>query len=681
MSMRALNYTLIKLSFCLIVGILIGFYIPISLKTALTLTVFLLATLFILLLIARKQFNKTPWFGLFTYLTMIVVGILCVTLHNQKLKHTHYSRIATNSTDSLSLITFKIREILKPNAYNKKYVVDLLELNNETVTGRLLLNLSQDSLAPHIKVDNVFIYKTKLFPIPEPLNPYAFNYKSYLERQYIYHQIFAKHTLLLPVPQSKSTLFGLADNIRQHINNKLKRYNFKPKELAVINALLLGQRQDIDKATYTNYVNAGAIHILAISGLHVGIILLFLNMLFKPLEHLRHGALIKTILLVAILWCFAFIAGLSPSVTRAVTMFSMLAITINLKRPTNTYNTLTLSLFLLLLVKSMFLFDVGFQLSYLAVFSIVSVDPLLYRLWQPKFWIVDKLWHTFTVTLAAQLGILPLSLFYFHQFPGLFFISNLVIIPLLGFILGLGVLVFILAATNLLPTVLANLFAFFISILNGFVEWVASHEDYLIKNIAINFWQVIAFYFLIICCISFLKKPIYSRLKLFLIAIIVLQSSFIYTMCNKPKNTFIVFHKNRFSLLGHVTNNKIIVNNDFDSITKISDNTIRNYCIGTHIKTIETDSIKSIYTLNSKNVLVVDSFGIYTIKSFKPNHVLLRQSPKINLNRLIDSLRPKQIIADGSNYKSYVTFWKQLCKKRKLPFHDTSEKGAFILRY
>ena len=142
-----------------------------------------------------------------------------------------------------------------------------------------------------------------------------------------------------------------------------------------------------------------------------------------------------------------------------------------------------------------------------------------------------------------------------------------------------------------------------------------------------------------------------------------------------------MFHKSRYSLLGNTINNKTLVANDFDSIIKSKNKIIKDYVVGNHIKTVEEQPISKIYQLNDKYLLIVDSLGIYNIKSLKPDFILLRQSPKISLNRLIDSLNPKQIIADGSNYKSYVERWERICKKRKLPFHQTSKKGAFIIDY
>ena len=679
--MRLLNFTIIKLTICLVIGIIIGYLIRIPLSTSVYITLSLLVLLFVFFLIARKQFIKTIWFGVLAFLVMISVGILTTNFHNQKNFSKHYTNQISLEKDSLKTITFKIREVLKPGNYYDKYVIDILNVDDVNVNGKSLLNIEKDTLKPALKIDGVFISKTTFKDLFHPLNPHQFDYKNYLDKKYIYHQLFIPNESLLKVKSNTHTLFGVASNIREFINKKLKPYHFKPNELAIINALLLGQRQDISEEVYTSYTNAGAIHILAVSGLHVGIILIILSLVFKPLERFKHGKLIKTILLVSMLWSFALIAGLSASVTRAVTMFSIIAIALNLKRPTNIYNTLAISMFVILLFKPLFLFDVGFQLSYLAVFAIVIIDPFLYKFWQPKNYVIDKFWHTFTITVSAQFGIIPVSLYYFHQFPSLFFVSNLVIIPFLGLILGFGILIILLAVLNILPHFVANIYGYTISLMNNFVGWVSHQESFLFKDIPFSFLSVLVSYVLIVSFIRLLFKRNYSNLKFFLIAVFMFQIASIYTKYNKPSNEFVVFHKSRYSLLGNVSNDKIQVANDFDSLTKISNHIIRDYVVGNHISHIEEQQIQPIYQLNNKKLLVIDSLGVYNIKSFNPHYILLRQSPKINLNRLIDSIKPQQIIADGSNYKSYVKRWETICKKRKLPFHQTNEKGAFIINY
>lgn len=679
--MQLLNFTIIKLTFCLFIGIIIGYFISIPLNISLIISLALLVLLFIFYIISKKQFDKTIWFGLLTFLVMISVGILTTNIHNQKNFSSHYTHQIALQKNALKTGVFRIREVLKSGNYYDKYVIDILEIDGNKASGKSLLNIEKDSLKPALKVDDIIISKIDFKDLIHPLNPNQFDYKNYLEKKYIYHQLFTTNNLLLKVNSNTHTLFGIAYNIRNFINKKLKAYHFKPDELAIINALLLGQRQDISEEVYTSYTNAGAIHILAVSGLHVGIILIILTFILKPLERFKHGKFIKTFLLVSILWSFALIAGLSASVTRAVTMFSIVTIALNLKRPTNIYNTLAISMFVILLFKPLFLFDVGFQLSYLAVFAIVTIDPFLYKLWKPKYWVTDKFWHTFTITVSAQFGIIPVSLLYFHQFPSLFFVSNLLIIPFLGIILGFGIVIILLAVLNRLPDFVATTYGYIISLMNDFIRWVSHQESFLFKDIPFSLLYVLTSYFLIISFIRLLFKRNYSTLKLFLIGVLIFQTAFIYTKYNKPSNEFIVFHKSRHSLLGNTYNNKIVVAHDFDSLTKSTNNIIKDYTVGNYINTIEENKLQPIYLLNNKNLLIIDSLGIYNIKSFKPDYILLRQSPKINLNRLIDSLKPKQIIADGSNYKSYIERWKIICNKRKIPFHQTSKKGAYIINY
>ncbi|MCL5130081.1 ComEC/Rec2 family competence protein [Algibacter sp. L4_22] len=680
--MKIFNFTIIKLTICLVLGILIGYFFFIPLPTVLY---FLLAVLLLLVIayfVARKQFFKTIWFGLLAFMLMTIVGVLTVNIHNEKSFDKHYTQHILNEKETTNTITFRIREVLKPNAYYDKYVIDILQVNAQQTIGKSLLNIKKDSLQLALRVDAVFSTKSSFQDLGYPLNPYQFDYQNYLEKKYIYHQLSLKQSELFPISNDTHTLFGYANSIRESINLKLKRYHFKPDELAVINALFLGQRQDLSKEVYNDYKNAGAIHILAISGLHIGIILILLSWVFKPIERLKHGKLLKTILLLFLLWNFAVIAGLSASITRAVTMFSIVTIAANLKRPTNIYNTLAISVFLILLFKPLFIFDVGFQLSYMAVFAIVTIDPILYKLWQPQNKLVDIYWHTITVSIAAQFGIAPLLLYYFHQFAGLFLLSNIIIIPLLAIILGFGIVIILMASLNLLPQFLADILGLIISSMNYVMNYISKQEVFIFNDIPFNIWYVLASYLLIISLIKTFKKWNYANLKWILFAIISIQCAFIYTNYSKSSNELIVFHKSRFSMIGNTNKNTLKITHDLDSLSILKNSTIKNYTVGNFINTIENAELQSVYVLKNKKILlVVDSLNTYNIKSFEPDYLLLRQSPKINLNRLIDSIHPKYIIADGSNYKSYVLQWKNICKKRKLPFHDTHEKGAFVIKY
>jgi competence protein ComEC len=676
--MKLLNFIIIKLTVCLILGILLAHYVKLDLDSTLYSTIGLIVLLGAYWLVLKQKINRTPYFGLLAYICMIGLGSNTYNIQNEVLQPQHYTNL--KQEDSTAAIAFKIEERLKPDAYNNKYIVSVKTIDYKTASGKLLINVKRDSLLTNLPVDAVLFTSTELQTIQKPLNPHQFDYSKYLELHQVYHQLYLEPSEILILSNAKSTIYGFADQLRTTINKKLVSVGFEEEALSIMNALLLGQRQTIDKTIYDNYVNSGTIHILAVSGLHVGILLLILNFMFKPLLYLKYGNILRPLIIVILLWSFAVIAGLSPSVTRAVTMFSIISIAMHLKRPANIYNTLAISAFFILLLKPTFLFEVGFQMSYLAVLGIVSVQPIMYKLWQPKYVITDKLWQIFTVTLAAQAGVVPISLFYFHQFPGLFFISNLVVIPFLGLILGFGLLVIAMALLNILPNVFVITYTFIIESLNGFIAWVAQFEDFLFRDIPFTLLQVIISYFIIMAVVRTYKSNTFKWLAICLIGVISFQGVLIYNHYQIKNDAFIIFNKSRYTIIAQKQNDHLMVHHNLDSIKLKTDNVIRNYKVGELIDSVSTEALQSLYQFKDKSILVIDSLGVYKNLSFKADFVLLRNSPKINLNRLITILQPEKIIADASNYKSYIKRWKTTCLKRKIPFHQTNEKGAFILR-
>ena len=675
--MKLLNFTIIKFTICLVIGIVFAHYVNTNFNIVLYTTIALVILQGIYWLILKSKIDRLPFFGLLTYLCMIGIGIISYSIQDEKLQPHHYTNL--NPSENYNSLTFKIEQRLKPDNYNYKYIVSVKAFNNEKASGQLLINIKKDSSTTVLAVDDLLFTSSQLNVIQKPLNPHQFDYSNYLELKQVYHQLYLEQDELLLLSDSKTTIYGYADQLRATINEKLIEAGFKDEALSIMNALLLGQRQTIDKGIYNNYVNSGTIHILAVSGLHVGILLLILNFLFSPLLYFKYGNYIRPIVLVTILWSFAIIAGLSPSVTRAVAMFSIISIAMHLKRPTNIYNTLVISAFVILLVKPTFLFEVGFQMSYLAVLGIVSVQPIIYKLWKPKYWVSDKLWQIFTVTLAAQAGVVPISLFYFHQFPGLFFISNIVVIPFLGLILGFGLLIIALALMNALPEFMVIAYSFIIDSLNAFIAWVAQFEDFLFRDIPFTILQVVCSYFIIIGLVQVYKHRNFKWIAISLIGIICFQGISFYNAYKVQNDAFIVFNKSRYTMIGQKYNNQMIVHHNLDSLKQKTDNVIKNFVVGETIDSVLIDDLESVYQFKNKNILVIDSLGIYKGLSFRPNYILLRNSPRLNLIRVIDSLKPDQIIADASNYKSYIRRWKATCEHKKIPFHITNEKGAFII--
>lgn len=687
---KKINYKLLNIPFVIITiatlfGVIFGVYITIKIDVAILSFLISICGLGISWHQSKKIFSKTSSFVLLTIVVFINFGIVLVKIHDFKNYSNHYSTKINQKeiNNTPAGIEYCIAERLKPTAYYDKYIISIRLIKNKVVRGKMLLKIPKDSSLNILETGNIYTSYATIKPITAPLNPNQFDYAKYLQNQYILYQTTLCPNQIIYNQKKEQSLSSFADQTRKKINQKLSKYHFDSEEFSVINALYLGQRQDISQETFSNYRDAGAIHILAVSGLHVGILLFIINLVLAPLNRIKkYGKRIKLIVLITSLWGFAIIAGLSPSVLRAVTMFSFLAIGMQIRSKTSTYNSLFISLFVLVCFDPLLVFSIGFQLSYVAVFSILWIQPIIENIYKPRFYITKKLWAIFTVTIAAQLGLLPLSLFYFHQFPLLFFVSNLIILPFLGVILGFGIFVILLALLNILPEFIANLFENCIHSMNTVIGWIAQQETFILKDISFSWITLIALYFVILSITLTYKQ--YKNIKKHTIvsSIVMMICVMIYQKHNASNlEELILFHNQRNTIVGVVENQKM----QLYSKDSISINTsaflLKNYLIQNQITlTDSTLWLKNIYTYKNKTILILDSVNIYKALKIHPDILILSNSPKIHLKRVINILKPKQIVADGSNYKSYLDRWEKSCIISKTPFHRTDKKGAFIIK-
>ncbi|WP_149274705.1 ComEC/Rec2 family competence protein [Pareuzebyella sediminis] len=676
--MRLLRFIPIKLTLALISGIVLGKYLE---PDPIIVWVFTLVFFALLAYIffrqqsqAARKISDSIVFGTIVMLVTITIGVLSISMADPTNSSSHYSN---SEFEGNRIWHLKIREVLKPTSFSDRYTATVLQVGKKNVTGKILVTYTADSSSNKFGVDDELVVYGQLVKIQEPLNPHQFDYKKYLNGLGIHHQFRLQKTNYSALQNKDITLLGLAANIRYKIISKLKEADFGNEELAIIQALLLGQRNDISPDTFNAYKDAGAVHILAVSGLHIGILLLLLQYLLKPLERLPKGNIIKLCIIVVLLWCFALIAGFSASIVRAVSMFSFVAYSLYLNRPNNTFNILALSiLFILLVIDPQLLFQVGFQMSYAAVFAIVWVYPLLQRYWTPKYRLLRYPWRLLCVSVAAQLGVLPISLFYFHQFPGLFFISNLIVVPFLGILLGFGILIIVLALTNVLPTSFVTMYDTFIRWMNTVVRWIANQETFIFNNISFDIVELVLLYGILVCLVNFLFQPNYRKFLATLSFIVLFQSWGLFIQYQ--------IHQKKVLFLAHQVNNSILVYQNGSSLDAKVENKIKSkriitdYSIAEGISTTNYSPLENSYQWKDRQILILDSPGIVAPVEKRIDYLVLTQSPKVNLERVIDILNPKIILADGSNFRTYVNRWQETCSKRQIPFHFTGKKGSYL---
>jgi competence protein ComEC len=672
--MDILRFPLAKITVFFVLGIVTGFYLRPTPTFAAASLLLLFGLLFIAFLFSQKASRQTIYFSIITYLLAGFIGLATITIHDYRFQKTNY--IHYSSEKSVQVLQLTLREKLKNTALGQRYVAVVHQIDNQNASGKILLNFRKESRLA-LRIGSTLTVAGYIIKNRSPLNPDQFDYGKYLDSKSIPAQLFVNDRCIKTLGKAQKDIWYYAEAFRNKIISNLRHSGFREAELQVFNALLLGQQQEISADIVRDYQYAGAVHILSVSGLHVGFILLFLNFLLRPLPKTRKGRMVRLIITLVSLWGFALIAGLSPSVVRSATMFSFVAYGLYLRRSTNIFHTLIVSILLILLCEPSFLFDVGFQLSYAALFFILWLQPFLSTIWRPKNTILKYFWDILTVSFAAQIGAFPLSIYYFHQFPGLFFITNLIIIPFLSIIMILGVLNMGMAVFITVPEMAAKSLECSISVLNEVIRIVASFESFIIQDIPFNFYMLVSSYVFILAAVIWWKKPTYGRFTIALIALIGFQGSVIITrMKTQREEEMVIFNIKKKTLIGQRNGRKMTIFCD----SKIPvDRIIKSYAIANFSMIGNRLPTPNTLWFNGTKILVIDSAAIYP-KNEKPAVILLVKSPKINLERLLNEAKPGMIIADASNFKSYVVKWKATCRKRKIPFHYTNEKGFLRLK-
>ncbi|MBC7606288.1 MAG: ComEC family competence protein [Burkholderiales bacterium] len=674
--MKVLQFPLAKITLWFVVGIWLAHnekFSPELVFSALSVAVLILVFAFY---DARKQFVQNFYFGIAAYGLSFCIGLSTWAIHNDYLQKDNYiHKIKTDQ--ETHVISVVLREKLKSSSDQVRYIALVQRIDGLESSGKIIINLNKNQFKNTFCIGNQLQIKGTIFKHKRPQNPNQFDYGEYLINKSVLAQMYPSNDAVSAKKFVEQDAFYYSDALRNRILTNLDSSGFRTTELNIIAALILGQQQDIDPEILYDYQVAGAIHILSVSGLHVGFLLLFLNFLLRYLPNSRSASWLKLGIVLFSLWGFAILAGLSPSVIRSVTMFSFVALGMHLKRKTNVFHTLLVSAFLILLFEPSFLFDVGFQLSYVALFFILWWQPILSKLWAPDNKVVKYFWEILTVSLAAQMGTLPLSIYYFHQFPGLFFATNLIVIPFLSIIMGLGLLVMVMAAFNFIPVVLSQLLEWSVWILNKMIHWIASFKTFIIQDISFNSYMLLGLYALLFSILIFFEKPNFKKGIVAIVCLFIFQSSYIVSKWSaQNQKEWIVFNSKKSTLIAERDGFDVTV---YSNQPTTENKLLKSYLIANFCTIQNQKPLKNVAYFNGKKIIVIDSLGVYP-KNVHPDIVVIRQSPKINLERVLLTCKPTMVVADGSNFKSAVNRWQGTCQKAKIPFHATAEKGFYRLQ-
>ena len=427
-------------------------------------------------------------------------------------------------------------------------------------------------------------------------NPFEIDYQSIMHQRGIWFSVYLPEGTYLKTGNHSSRFNYLAEQMRDKLIAMLTKAIPEREERSVVSALTLGYRSEIDQNTLDYFASTGAMHVLSVSGLHVALIYFILGFLLSFLKRGKAGSVVFYIVMISFLWIYAFITGFSPAVQRATVMFSFVIIGDSIRRPVNIYNSLTASALFLMLLNPDVIFDIGFQLSYLAIFGIVLIQPVINNLFEVTNPILKWTWSLLTVSVAAQITTFPLSIFYFNQFPNLFWLSSFVVIPVTTFIIWLTLAFFILSPLHAFSMILGELIQLVTHFMLVSLKWMDALPFAVWKGIVVTPVQV----WLLFGCISAVILFVYSKKTVWLFTTLLLFSFFqIIGLQGKKQllNQYVVLVYNSKNPMIHLIDNRInyLITNESKNLSESEKTTVERVCY--HLKldktqVISIDSVK-----------------------------------------------------------------------------------------
>jgi competence protein ComEC len=600
------------------------------------------------------------------------------------------------NTNSI-IVTLDEDPIEKNKSFKANASVNFILKNDSLIKtkGTIILYFKKDSLFPQLTYGAQLVINKPLQEIKNSGNPGGFDYKRYSLFQGITHQVYLRAS----VPSGKENEFEILSTtdksfFKQFINSsrakvlRILRKNIKgEKELGLAEALLIGYKDDLDKTLVQSYSNTGVVHVIAISGLHLGLIYWLLTWIFKPLQK-RKIRWLRPVFILTGLWLFSLLAGAQPSVLRSAVMFTCIVLSESFERRSSIYNGLALSALLLLCINPFWLWDVGFQLSYAAVLSIVIFMQPVYHWFYIKNKALDFIWKLNAVTIAAQILTIPVSIYHFHQFPTSFLLTNFIAVPLSSLILLLEILLCIVSFIPIIAAFTGKILYGLIWIMNTYIEKIEHIPFSLWDGLQISILQAIL---LLIAAAGFgfwlieKNKTGFTYAMAALFAFMTLRT--ISFLKANYRQQLIVYNVPQKRAMDLIEGRKYFFIGDS---SLLADDFIRNF----HIKPsrilhrIEPAGKFSDYhrqenlvLYNDKKILLIDGTRRYLPleNKIQVDLLLISGNPKLYFSQLSKTFSIRQVVFDGSCPAWKVNYWKKDCDSLRIPYHNVIEEGAFVM--
>lgn len=636
-----------------------------------------------------KRYRLSFITGIFSGVLFFALGAMLVWHHDIRNENYWFGN-KYQPTDYL-LVTLDEPPVEKTKSIKANATVNYLlhQSEAEPVSGKIIIYFQKDTTLP-IDYGTQIIIKKKLQEIKNAGNPGGFDYKRYSLFQGITHQVFLKQEDIEILNTKKTGQFRtFLFACRQWVLNSLRSSIHGEKELGLAEALLIGYKDDLEQSLVQSYTNTGVVHIIAISGLHLGLIYWLLALLLQPLKKRKHISWLRPVLIITGLWLFSLLAGAQPSILRSAIMFTCIVLGESLSRKTSIYNTMAVSAFVLLCINPFWIWDVGFQLSYAAVLSIIIFMKPVYNWFYIKNKLLDAIWKLNAVTIAAQILTVPISIYHFHQFPNLFLLTNFLAVPLSSAILLGEILLCVLSFLPAITLLLGKIISWFIWLMNTYIERIESLTFSLWDGLQISIVQALLLLLFAIGTSIWLLEKLKPAIQFAFLSLVIFLGlrSYSFIQCQQQQKIIVynVPQKRAIDFLNgrqyHFVGDSSLLTNDFARNFHLKPSRIL------HRVSEENEPHwlfmhENYLSFKGKYILLLDQPVSFASVPTRPvvDLLILSKNPRLYLNKLVTGLDIKQIVIDGSVPAWKANYWKKDCDSLKIPCHDVSVKGAFEMK-
>jgi len=686
------KYPVFKIVLPYIFGTFIAYFSDFYVENIFLLTLLIIIlVLFAIFLFKNKGFYQQKTAGFLLFFAFIITGFASASF----LLHNHLTTDDLNTIQEERIWMAIIVDHPKKKEGSVKAIVHFKNLNFNR-KEKAVLYFKRDSLSAHLQYGDVLLIHTQLKPIEKPKNPHQFNYHTFMKRKGVCFTGYVKETAWYKVDEKvPNQIKRVSYHMQQKFSQMLFDAGLSGDEYSIATAIILGNDETMEPELRATWTAAGVSHILCVSGMHVGIVFMIINHLLFPLNYSRKSKWIKSVILLLIIWSYANITGLAPSVMRAGTMFTFVLFGNFLRRNTNVFHSLFTSCFLLLTLNPLLIFEMGFQFSYTAVFGIVLFQKPIYNLYKPKTKIVKYFWELTSVSIAAQLATSPIAIFYFGQFPNYFIIGNLVVIFLSFWVVLTGVAVMVFSFIPLVSQLFGFLLMFEIKIMNFTAKAVETLPYSTTEQISISPLQFVLIY---VCMGLFFNSYNNKSQKCFLYALgmfVIILGLHIYDVIDfKSKNSITMYSISKSVAINFNQKGNSVLLSDF--VLSKSDKryqfSIKNHenkaRINSKILNLKDDFQNehflkkgSFVSFQGKTIYILTgNTKLYPLaEKMKIDYLYLTRNPRLKPEIVFEIFDCDLVIIDENNWINLEKEWILYCNERGVTYHSIRENGAFLI--